>query len=247
MPPTLKILNTHMNTKPNIFVVYLAGTFGNFVANLFYGAHIDIKGDVDQRNAHASKKDAFTFDAFKKHNSTLSKQDIESFDNQKTDVGIHTLPFYHWLDFDFAKYFSNHKKIIIVPDEAQIPIVAKRLYEVFLKHPNDLNSQGIKEIVLKNLNLPDKSYPEYFLDEICIKETIKNLNNDYRNWKRYKPNGNDLIIPFSKIKDIDFLENCVYEVVNEMDIRYSGFPLYSAKNFLHKNQEYFVDTSNKIN
>ena len=228
-----------MNNKPNVFIVYLAGSFGNFIANLFYGKQIQIKGDVDQRNAHLSKKKEYTYDSLRKHPDKLTLEDKESFKTQQSQFGIHTLPFYHWLNFNFDLYFRNYKKIIVHPTEHEIEIIGKRLYNVFLKHPNDLLENGIKDIVLKNLKLPDKEYPEYFLDQLCIKDTVKNLQEDYKNLQEYKLNDRDVVLPYSKIKNKFFLKSTVTSIVNELGIEYSGFPESAATTFISKNQEYF--------
>jgi len=236
-----------MNNKPTVFIIYLAGSFGNFIANLFYGKQIQIKGDVDQRNAHLSKKKEYTFNAFRKHPNNLTPKDKKSFKTQQSQFGIHTLPFYHWLNFDFDLYFNNYKKIIVQPAENEIEIIGKRLYDVFLKHPNDLLEKGIKDIVLKNLNLPNKEYPEYFLDQLCIKDTVKNLQKDYKNLQDYKPNDRDIVLPYSKIKDKIFLESTITSIVDKLGIEYSGFPEPAATAFLSKNQEYFIDNREQLN
>ena len=209
---------------------------------LWSGSNLDTTFPGDQKyiNAHKSGyKDILEHFHSYTDSVNLSKKNCNELINffkplETTQLGVHNLATYKWLEVDFEKYFSNFVIVLIKPNPTKLDVYGERL---------DRATRQNYHLQWWAKNLKKKGFdkvPKFFLEKMSIKEKQKWVKN-HTDWldKSDKINEkNTIVFDPDDIVDPNLLQQMIDRVCDSIGVENFTIRFDEIKVFIEKNKKY---------
>ena len=238
---------------PQIFIIYEPGMFGTFLTKLLShhtimsNENLMLEFDSDKNGFNAHKGIVNRLNNF--HNyadfEALPKKETELVEFFKTlehhQLSVHRLASYFFTKINYEIFFTNFVRIIVLPKKNRLDNYAERMYHATRK-------QYETEYWYKNIKKDIKNIPEFFKEQMSIKERKKYLTVRHNMLlTEYTVNQkHNLVFDPDDVTDIVKLQKLVDDAFKMLNLESVDLPLDKITKFVDNNKQFLkIDETSK--